>query len=511
MNITTFYFAIFVAISVMIYYLCPLKWRWLTLLASNAYFVYCSNTLSMLMVMLVMILLAYIAGVLFDKYQIRLKMCKVICTAVVVILAGILIGLKETNFFIVTGNHIGKIWGLENGFELVSLIAPLGISYFALTLISYVCDSYWKVVEPEKNPLKFATYASFFPLLTSGPVLQYDESYREIISGHKFQYRNICFGLQRILWGLFKKLVISERIAVIVNTIYGDPEQYTGLYVLLAAAGFALQLYTDFSGCIDILLGVAQLYGITLPENFDLPFASANLSEFWRRWHITLGRWLKSYILYPVLRSAPLQRLGKITGKKLGKKNGKKIPTWVGLLISWFMIGFWHGGTYNYIFGVGVFFGIAIVLGEVFAPLFDKIILFFDINTKRFSWRLFQTIRTLMLFCFGLSFFKADSVVGGFKQWQMAFSTWNPWILFDGSLYRLGLDEKDFRLLLIMLLVLAAGGVMRIFQKRPIREWLAEQGLIFRWSAYIILIFIIIIYGKYGPGYDAVAFIYGNF
>lgn len=511
MNITTFTFGIFVGISVILYYILPMKWRWTALLLSSGYFIYCSNDIRMILVMLVMILLAYLAGILFERFKSNYKLNKAICTVVVVILAAILIGLKETNFFVVTGDIIGGILWNGEKHELLSVMAPLGISYFALTLISYVCDSYWQAVSPEKNPFKFIAYASFYPLLTSGPIVRFDESYKEITDGHGFKYRNICFGMQRILWGLFKKLVICERVAVIVNAVYDNPGEYEGLYVILAVAAFAIQLYTDFSGCIDIMLGVAQLYGITLPENFDLPFSSKSLSEFWRRWHITLGGWLRDYILYPILKSSPMQKLGGFTKKRFGKKYGKKIPTWIGMLISWFMIGFWHGGTYNYIFGVGIFFGLVIVFGEVFSPLFNKLIVFLDINTETFSWKLFQMVRTFCIFCFGLSFFRSNGVKDGFSLWRRAFARWNPWIFFDGSLYRMGLDEKELHVLILMLLIMALAGVLRIYLKRPIREWLSEQGIIFRWGIYICLIFCIIIYGKYGSGYNASAFIYGKF
>jgi len=510
-GITTFDFGIFVGISVVLYYVFPLKQRWLALLLSSGFFVYCANDIGMILVMLGMILLAYSAGRFFGRYGPDAGGRRFLCGAAVFLLAAVLIGLKETNFFIATGNAVHEIIFGEKKYRMLSVAAPLGISYFALTLISYVCDSYWGIIKPEKNPLKFAGYVSFYPLLTSGPILRFGDSGREITEGHKFQYRNLCFGMQRILWGLFKKLVICERAAVLVNAVYENQEQYEGLYVPLAVAAFALQLYTDFSGCIDIMLGVAQLYGITLPENFDLPFVSGSLSEFWRRWHITLGGFLRDYILYPILKSAPMQKLGSVTKKRFGKKIGKKIPTWIGMLISWFLIGFWHGGTYNYIFGVGIFFGLVIVSGEIFAPLLEKIRVLLGIDTERFSWKLFQAVRTFCIFSFGLSFFRADGIQDGWALWGRAFAEWNPWIFFDGSLYRMGLDEKDFRVLIVMLFLMAAVAVLRLWLKRPIREWLAEQGVIFRWSVSICLLFCIVIFGKYGPGYDASAFIYGKF
>lgn len=510
MSITTFEFGLFVAISVLAYYIFPVKWRWITLFVSSCVFVFLSNSYLLMGVMLVMIMLAYIAGRLFEKFRDNTKACKRICVITVILLAGMLIGFREINFFISTGNIFRSMFGQEH-YMLVYYAAPLGISYYTLTLISYVCDAYWEVIEPEHNPIKFISYASFYPLLTSGPILSFSDSYKEILAGHSFDINNIILGVQRIVWGLFKKLVICERIAVVVNAVYDNPGQYNGFYVWIAVAGFALQLYTDFSGCIDILLGVAELYGMRLPENFDLPFMSTSLAEFWRHWHITLGGWLKIYILYPILKSKLFQKMVTNLKKKLGKEYGKKIPTWIGTMISWFMIGFWHGGTYNYIWGVGIFFGIVIVSSEILTPIFKKWIAFLNIDTNAIGWKIFQRIRTFCFFSFGLSFFRAKSVKTGFDLWKQSFAEFNPWIFFDGSLFKLGLDDKDVRVLLVMLGFMMAVGLLRVYLKKSIREWLAEQGIVFRWLVYLSIIFIVIIYGQYGPFYDASAFIYGKF
>lgn len=510
MSITTFEFGLFVAISILAYYIFPMKWRWTTLLMSSCVFIFLSNSYLLMAVMFAMIIVAYVAGILFDKFRDNPKICKMICTITVILLAGTLIGFKEINFFVTTSNIFCNLFGQESR-TLIYFAAPLGISYYALTLISYVCDAYWEVIEPEKNAFKFISYASFYPLLTSGPILNFSDSYNEIVEGHTFDINNIIFGIQRIFWGLFKKLVICERVAVIVNAVYDNPGLYNGFYVWIAVAGFALQLYTDFSGCIDILLGVAELYGMKLPENFDLPFMSTSLAEFWRHWHITLGGWLKSYILYPILKSKLFQKMITNLKKKYGREYGKKIPTWIGTLISWFMIGFWHGGTYNYIWGVGIFFGLVIVSSEILTPLFKKIIAFFDVDTNAISWKIFQRIRTFFFFIFGLSFFRAQSVKTGFDLWKQCLAEFNPWIFVDGSLFRMGLDDKDVRVLLVMLCFMMAMGLLRVYLNRPIRSWLAEQGIVFRWIVYLAIIFIVIIYGEYGPFYDANAFIYGKF
>lgn len=492
MSLASIHFLLFVLILVALYYLFPAKQRWMMLFVGNCYFILQCNGLASSIIMLLELAMTYVAACMIEKrrsYQRQIKWIWLIC---VFILVTVWVLLKEINL------------GL-------SQLAPLGISYYTLMLISYLCDVYWGIVEAEKNPLKFTVFAGYFPLLYSGPIVRYGKEGKLFCADTKFCFPEIKKGILRILWGLFKKLVIAERLAVIVNTVYEGYEQYYGLYICIAAALFTLQLYADFSGCMDIVLGISVIFGIKLPENFNLPFMAGSLSEFWRRWHITLGEWLKDYVLYPILKSSCWQAYGKRLTRRFGKKLGKKIPVWLGLLISWFLIGAWHGGGWNYIFGVGIFMGVSIVLGEIFQPLFQKLIAYLHIKTDCFSWKLFQIIRTVVLFVFGNSFFRADSLKQGLALWRNAFLLWNPWILFDGSMQKLGLDEKNMNVLLVALLILAAGGLARLYLKGSVIEWIEKQNLLFRWMVYLGAFFAIMTYGCYGSGYNAQDFIYAGF
>lgn len=512
MSLTSLSFFILVLIAVICYYIIPIRYRWISLLTASTFFVINNNNLKLAAVMLFTIGCTYTTSVIIEKHRRKIKIVKLLLAICILIDAGTLIVLKDCNFFMITGRCIQRLSGHEANLQNISLLAPLGISYYTLTLIAYVLDVYWGTVQAEANPLKFILFTGYFPLLTSGPIIRASESKNNILEGHKFSYKGFCFGVQRISWGIFKKLVISERLAIFVNSVYEDFNTYTGLYIWIAVIAFTIQLYTDFSGCIDIVLGVSELFGIVLPENFNLPFLSRSLSEFWRRWHITLGAWLRDYILYPILKTSVWQRMGDKTKKKFGKKLGKKIPVWCGMLISWFLIGFWHGGAWNYIIGVGLFFGTVIILGEMLEPVFKKLILWLGVNTDCFSWKFWQIVRTFVLFSFGLSFFRAyNGVREGIELWKAAFSVWNPWILFDGSLNKLGLDAKDWGVVVISILVLIVSGVLRYYLKRPIREWLAEQNLVFRWGILYVLLFGVIIFGLYGSEYDAAAFIYQQF
>jgi len=506
MNLTSVGFLAFVGVAVVLYYIIPLRFRWLALLGASICFIVSENGIKLSLVMGLTVLATYGAGLILER-----KKSKEVLISIIALNAGVLIYLKDMNFFIETVCTLGEAVGYTVEISSWDLLAPIGISYYTLNMISYILDLYWGTGRVQKNVFKFILFAGYFPVMASGPIIRYREIEETLYSGHKINYKNMCFGAQRILWGLFKKLVISDRLAVIVNAVYGDYHTYAGCYVIVAVIFFVFQLYTDFSACIDIVMGVSEIFGIVLPENFQMPFLSRNISEFWRRWHITLGAWLKDYVLWPILKTTLWQNMGEAIKKRFGKKVSKKIPVWLGLFFSWFIIGFWHGGSWNYIVGSGLFMWLMIVLGEACEPIFKWLILKLEINTDCFSWKLFQSVRTFVIFSIGMSFFRARSVNEGIMLWQAAFSTYNPHILFDGSLLNLGLDKMDWWILCFSMVALGISGIISAVTKRPTREWLAEQNLVFRWLILYILIFFVVIFGCYGQGYDAQAFIYQGF
>lgn len=505
MSLISIEFFALVGITFIFYWIISSRFRWVVLLISSAAFVWLANGHSKRAVVMMygMIIIAYIAGVLFEKTSEKIK--RAIFVISLIIEAVLLIRMKDFGFFT-------RMFGREpSEVTSVILIAPLGVSYFTLSLIGYICDTYWCVQQVEKNPFKFMLFGSYFPLLTSGPIVKYSEIGTTIFEEKTFSYKKMCFGAQRILWGVFKKLVISERVTVLVNTIYGNPEQYPGLYVWIAVALFVLQLYTDFSGCIDIIMGVSELFGVDLPENFNLPFTSTTLAEFWRRWHITLGNWLKDYVFYPVLKSEAFVKLGEVSKKAFGKKKGKKVPTYLGLFITWFLIGFWHGGSWNYIVGVGLWMWFIIVLSDLLSPALKKLTELMKINTECFSWHLFQYIRTFLLFMVGNGLFRASSLKDGIYMYKMGLSVPNIWILFDQSFLNLGLSAVDLNILFMSVLLILIAGIIRERKGVGVRVWMSEQNLVFRWIVWLGLFVIVLIYGKYGPGYSAAEFIYKGF
>ena len=529
MDLISVEFFIFFLIILTVYYLLPGKLQWMWLLLAGMYFYYKNAAPVQCLVFAVFLILNYIASLNITEEK---KHKKAAFRAIIIFDALMLMGMKYTEFFYDIYKWLTGLFGHVPNADIAGTVlfyaaelCPPRISYFSLIVMGYMTDVYWGKAEVQKNAGKFVLFASYFPQMTSGPIVQYEQMDGKLWGEkHHLSYTRIISGLERVIWGIFKKLVVSERLSVMVNEIYSNYEIYPGFYILFAAACFAFQLYADFSGLMDIVLGFSELLGIDLPENFNTPFYSESLAEFWRRWHITLGGWLKSYIFFAVQNTEAFRRLRKFCKKKLGKGYEKKynIPQFLGLLISWFLIGLWHGGGWNYIFGVGVYMGIIIIISELCQPLFRRLIALLHIDTETLSYKLFKRVRTFFIFIFGLSFFRADTLTLGFKMWKNAFSIFNPWIFFDHSLYALGLNEHEFNILLFSLLIMLIvsmiehdhalkTGIAEPEKMTGTREFLSRQGFIFRLLLFTVMFIMIITWGYYGSEYNASDFIYGRF
>lgn len=513
MSIISLNFLIFISFCLLIYYIVPRKVQWIVLLVfSIAFFVMESGT-GMLIILLGIVFLNWGGVLLAEKYTDKKRRRQAIYISVVVINLSLLILFKDINFFPDTINAVTSLFGYPVALSRINILAPAGISYFTLTLIGYVTDVYWRKFPPQKNVGKMVLFASYFPIMTSGPIMKYDLTGTLMWEEHKFDYGCLVMGAERILWGFFKKLVIAERIGIIVETVYVDYLTYSGWYVLIAVICFGIELYTDFSGAIDIVLGVSECFGITLSENFDLPFWSLNISEFWRRWHITLGNWLREYVFYPILRSEIFRKLKKWCRNKLGKDYEKKynLPVYLGMLITWFLIGFWHGGRWNYIFGSGLYYWLLITMGEVCSPVLKWLVRILHINTDCSSYRIFQRVRTFCVFAVGLSFFRASSLRDGYLMWKGALLTKKTSVINNGTVLGLGLDMADLTVLIIAVLILIIAGIFRMYLRQSIRVWFNQQNLVFKGGVITAMLLCIILFGVYGPGVTAAEFIYQQF
>ena len=396
-------------------------------------------------------------------------------------------------------------------------MTPLGLSFYTFILLGYFIEVYNGLAESNGSFLKTCLYGLYFPVMISGPIFQTRVSGEQFFKHHPLDYRNITFGIQRMLWGFFKELVISERLAIIVNAIYNNDTEYPGAYIMVGTVCFALQLYTNFSGCMDIVIGMSEALGIVLPENFTTPFFAKSISEYWRRWHISLGVWMRENVFYPLLRSRMITGLGKRLKDKLGKKKGKQYTTYVAMLILWFSVGLWHGGEMKYVIGSGILHWAYIVIGELTLPFFTRLFagrLHIDMKGK-FADAV-RVVRTFILVCIGDLFFRADSVPHAIRMIGESFSVFNPQIFVDGSLLNLGLDFVEWGILIVSLLVLLAVSLTQYRLEaegsgRNVRMIIAEKKLAIRWIIYIALFFYVILLAEYGPGYSAAEFIYKDF
>ena len=231
-----------------------------------------------------------------------------------------------------------------------TLLLPIGISFYTLQAIGYMADVYWEKIPAQRHLGKLALFLGFFPQIMEGPISMYEQTGEDLWKGEDLRGENLSAGWSRILWGLFKKMIVADRLYVLVKAVFEHYQDYSGSIVVFAAIAYTLQLYMEFSGCMDIVIGSGRLFGVRLPENFCRPFASKNAAEFWRRWHITLGAWLKTYVFYPVSVSRMVKKWNRFGKKHLGKYLTRLGATAMCLFPVWLCNGLWHGPSWHYIF-----------------------------------------------------------------------------------------------------------------------------------------------------------------
>ncbi len=420
---------------------------------------------------------------------------------------GILAVVKYSNFAIVNINRIISAAGGERTLSLRNLVLPMGISFYTFQALGYLIDVYRGTVKAEKNPFRFALFVSFFPQLVQGPISRFGDLSATLFKSHPFQARTVCFGLERVLWGYFKKLVIADRMLVGVNTIIGDTDTYRGAYVFVGMMFYALELYADFTGGIDITIGVAEAMGIRVTENFNRPFFSKSIKEYWRRWHITMGTWFTDYIFYPISVCRPMLKVSKFTRAHFGEQIGKRVPVYLSSFAVWLATGIWHGAGWNFVaWGLGNW--IIIMISQEFEPLYEKFHGRFRVEGKT-PWKMFQILRTILLMSCLRMFDCYRDVPLTFRMFGSMFTRWDLSIFRDGSMYGLGLSGPDYMVLLAGTVLMIA--VSCIQRKGKVREMIAEKPYPVRFVIWYGLFLAVLLLGAYGAGYDASQFIYNQF
>ena len=531
MNMVSLLFPVFVTAVAVVYFLAPKRLRWAVLLIAS-YVFYWKNSHRLVVVLLFETFVTFGTGLWMgyvqDRHRTFLKeqgatlskaekkarktqakrTTKRIMLLGVLLDLGVLLALKYGRFFTQLADELASRFGLS--VPIGRMIIPLGISFYTLQAIAYLLDVYRGKISPDRHAGRFMLFMSFFPQLVQGPIPRHAQLADQLYEGHSFDYERAAHGAQLMLWGYMKKMIIADRVAVPVAALYENYAQYRGPVVLFAGALYGLQIYADFSGGIDIVRGFSRILGIELEENFRQPYFSRSVEEFWRRWHMTLGSWMRDYIFYPLSLSKTFTALGKKARRVFGVNFGKKLPAFLSMFIVYLLVGFWHGPEWKYL-AYGVWNGIFIMTGIMCADLYEKARTKARIPAEAFSWRLFQMLRTFLICSMGRFFSRGVSLTAALTMLRNTFvQWWNFSFLTDGTLTELGLDHANWTLLLLSVLVLWAVGMLR---ERGIGICAAidRQPLIFRWALYIGAIVLLAVVGIYGPSYNAASFIYGGF
>lgn len=491
-------FLIFFPLVVLIYFIIPDRIKYLWLLAASYFFYTCWNARYALL-LLFSTCVTYISGLLLERVKQssgidikKTKYKKLIVMFSFLLNLGMLFYFKYTNFTMDLINKAFRVIHIQLNLPMFDIILPVGISFFTFQALSYTMDVYRDDVYAEKNFFRYALFVSFFPQLVAGPIERSKNLLKQLAIPQKFSFERARDGFLLMLWGFFLKIVIADRIALFVDTVYRDYQNYGGWYLVVASMLFAVQIYCDFYGYSVIAMGAAEILGIYLMENFNAPYFAASVAGFWRRWHISLTSWFKDYLYIP---------LGGGRKGKLRKYSNKMIV----FLVS----GLWHGASLSFVAWGGIN-GLYQVIGEVLQPIRDKTVELLHLNRNSLGHKLLHVIGTFALVDFTWIFFRARRFKEALKIIQQMFAVKNPWILFDGSLYKCGLDRQNFGLLMVCLAILLFVDFCT-YKGIRIRVVIAEQDYWFRVVFFILAVCSILTFGIWGPGYDEANFIYFQF
>lgn len=509
-----------VTASCMLYYLAPKQWRWCILLLANVIF-YVAASQALIIFLIGSILSVYIGGLAINK-QIKLqkatikslakdqkkaykammkKRKQLILIVVLAINIGILCYLKYYGFFAGNLNAINALLHVNVNIAVKKFVLPLGISYYTLMAISYMVDVYRGKYEASTQLGKVALYLSFFPQMTEGPISRFDQLADQLYAGNEFDIIKFKSGLYLILWGLFKKLVIADRAALYVNPVFNGI--HGGFTAFLAVVLYTLQIYAEFSGAMDIVRGVGYLFGVRMEKNFEQPFFSKSIAEFWRRWHRTLGTWLKDYVFYSISLSKMNMNLNRSVKKHMKGNFGRFILSAFPLFFVWFFNGFWHGASWKYIV-YGLYYYLIMMVGLLLAPIFNKVKKKLHLHEQQKGYFIFCVLRTVCIVFGGMLIFRAHSLQDAVGMLQRIF------MIQEFDIFSHGLTPVDFSILLSGVVLMF---VLSVLRERCVNLYdiLDQKSLLLRYSIILIIGVSIIVLGIYGHGYQASDFIYGEF
>ncbi len=431
MALTSLEFAVFVFAAAVLYYTVFARYQWIFLLFVSYVYYMASGTKNIVFLAAVTVV-TYTAGILMNKTEGKRRRKKILVLALILDFS-ILAVLKYTNFFISSINEIFFRNSSDGSISLFNLILPLGISFFTFQSAGYMLDVYWKRSNAEKNFFRYALFVAWFPQIMQGPIGRFERLSEQFFQKHIFSFKHAERALQLILYGMFKKMVLADNAALLVDKIFHQYEIFDGM-VILGVLAYSAQLYGDFSGGIDVVRGVSALFHVTLDENFRQPYFAKSITDFWHRWHITLGTWMKDYVFYPVSLSKWMGKLKKYTKQIFGKKMGRTIPICIANILVFLLVGIWHGPAWKFVV-YGLYNGLIIGFSGLMAEHYAKARKICSIQENSRGFQFFQIIRTFILVNISWLFDMADTVGQAVQMFWNMFTRFDISPLLNGSIY----------------------------------------------------------------------------
>lgn len=491
-------FMFFFPLVLLVYFVIPRKCRRYWLLIASYYF-YMSWNPKYALLILFSTIVTYACGLLIGKEaegknRIAIKNGLVACCIIVNLL--ILGYFKYFDFMLSSISAVLKVVGITVLPPQLDILLPVGISFYTFQALSYTIDVYRNDIPAEKNFIRYALFVSFFPQLVAGPIERSKNLLSQMQNIEKIRLwdgKRVVQGAYYMLWGYFLKMVIADRASILVDEVFDHYYLYGTFELILGAFWFAVQIYCDFGGYSMIAIGAAKVMGFSLMENFNAPYLAMSVKEFWRRWHISLSSWFKDYVYIP-----------------LGGNRKGTIRKYVNLFITFLVSGLWHGAAWSYVVWGGLH-GIYQIIGDLISPIKKSACRLFGIRETSFSHKIINIIGTFLLVDFAWIFFRADSVSIAFAYIGRILTKWNPWVLFDGSVYNIALDRTEMKILVLATVVLLIADALKLHFKKNITDIIQLQDTWFSWGCAIAIFMSIVIWGVYGPAYDAAQFIYFQF
>lgn len=493
-------FVVFYLGVLLLYYILPKKIRFVWLLFAS-YIFYGAWNVKYLALLFGITFATYLCGCTIDKIsksngevKKREFARKAVLTVGIVTNIGLLIYFKYMDFFAYNIYRVLGAIGIQIPEYHFDILLPVGISFITFQALGYAIDVYRGKIKAEKNFLKYALFVSFFPQLVAGPIERSSNLLRQIQNVHlqkKISYEKFTNGFALMLYGYFQKVFIADKAAVLANTVFAAPGQYSTIELALGAIAFSIQIYCDFGGYSNIAIGAAQVLGFEMMENFNTPYFATSIQDFWRRWHISLSSWFKDYVYIP------------LGGNRCGKAR-----RYFNLMVTFLVSGLWHGAQMTYVVWGGIH-GFIQILEKEAADLIKK--LGIKVKTEVFSYKLLKMLFTYFVVTIAWIFFRADNVSLAFAYIRQMFTNFNFAVLFNGSLYKLGLVKNDMMVLCIGVVILFLTELVRYKKNMRIEKYLCTQNLWFKWAVLIVMILCVVLFGEYGINYNAAEFIYFQF